>query len=141
MHNDRTNPAARASDAVSSDPPTRQRRQAAGTSSGDIVGHGDLTSSTPGASGSGDSFPHTGALASKAKSEDTNEGGRVHLHTGPDLPFAAGHGSVPPDSSSERVRPIFLVLAWRVFWAIGAALCVAAVCGCYLIAAAIWGPA
>ena len=141
MHNDRTNPAARASDAVSSDPPTRQRRQAAGTSSGDIVGHGDLTSSTPGASGSGDSFPHTGALASKAKSEDTNEGGRVHLHTGPGRPSAAGHGSIPPDSSPGRVRPIFVALAWAIAWLVGTALCVAACWLCYAVASAIWGPA
>ena len=100
--------------------------RAAETSSLDTVGH---------TSGSVTNGPRPSARARDGRDSS------FAVHSGPDLPLAAGHGSVPPDSSSERVRPIFLVLAWCVFWAIGAALCVAAVCGCYLIAAAIWGPA
>lgn len=120
MHSDRKFPSARASEAESSVPPTRQRREAAGTSSGDIAGHADLTASNPGSSGPGRSS-HDG-------------------HAGPGWPHAASDGDIP-DSSTAPARPTFLILVWCCFWAIGAALCVAAVCCCYLIAAAIWGPA
>lgn len=121
MHSDRKIPSARASDAESSDLPTRQRREAAGTSSGDIAGHSGLTANTR-LGGRGSSFA---------------------VHSGPDLPLAAGHGSIPPDSSPGRVRPIFVVLVWSAAWLLGAAiiglLCVAVFPALYLMVAAALG--
>lgn len=122
--------------------------RAAEKSSLDTVGHtsGSVTNgSRPSArarGGRGSSFAPCGHSACRQNWIDTGEVDCVDdEHSGPDLPSAAGHGSIPPDSSPGRVRPTFLVLAWCLAWAVGAALCVAAVCGCYLIAAAIWGPA